>query len=95
MEDNDFEALKKEQLLAHLRIGEHLLQRKLIKLPQLMEAIEAQDNKNKLIGEVLVEKGYISKESLDEALEWQEKTKEILKELEEETKGQFKFKIEP
>jgi len=95
LEDKNFDAIKKEQLLMHLRIGEHLLQRKLIKLPQFMEAIEAQDIQNKLIGEVRIERGYISKEALDEALEWQEKTKELLKELEEETRDQFNFKIEP
>lgn len=52
------------------RVGEFLVENKIITQTQLKEALELQkDNQGRLIGEILVTLGYISKEDLVMALE--------------------------
>ncbi len=52
------------------RVGEFLVENKIITIAQLKEALELQkDNKERLIGEILVTLGYLSKEDLVMALE--------------------------
>jgi hypothetical protein len=52
------------------RVGEFLVDNKIITRPQLTEALDLQkDNKGRLIGEILVTLGYLSKEELVMALE--------------------------
>lgn len=92
LDDNVFAELKKEQLMQQQRIGEHLLQRKLIKLYQLVEVMEEQERTGKLLGEILVEKEYITREMLNDALKWQSQANDLLKQLEQETREQIVFK---
>jgi len=52
------------------RVGEFLVENKIITQAQLREALELQkDNRERLIGEILVTLGYLSKEDLVMALE--------------------------
>ncbi|MBP7738445.1 MAG: hypothetical protein KA369_20895 [Spirochaetes bacterium] len=52
------------------RVGEFLVENKIITIAQLKEALELQkDNKERLIGEILVTLGYLTKEDLVMALE--------------------------
>ncbi|HNW30883.1 MAG TPA: hypothetical protein PKN50_20575, partial [Spirochaetota bacterium] len=52
------------------RVGEFLVENKIITQAQLREALELQkDNKGRLVGEILVTLGYLSKEDLVMALE--------------------------
>lgn len=52
------------------RVGEFLIENKIINQAQLNEALELQnDNKERLIGEILVTLGYLTKEELVMALE--------------------------
>ncbi len=52
------------------RVGEFLVENKIITIAQLKEALELQkDNKDRLIGEILVTLGYLTKEDLVMALE--------------------------
>ena len=52
------------------RVGEFLIDNKIINQAQLKEALDLQkDNKDRLIGEILVTLGYLSKEDLIMALE--------------------------
>lgn len=92
LDDKVFAELKKEQLMQQQRIGEHLLQRKLIKLHQLVEVMEEQERTGKLLGEILVEKEYITREMLNDALKWQSQANDLLKQLEQETREQIVFK---
>ena len=60
------------------RLGEILLDLKVLKPQQLQEALEEQKKgEGKLIGEILLEKGYVSEDSLRKALEIQSRFKEI------------------
>ena len=65
---------KKQQLFRQLRIGEHLVQRKVITIAQLAEALEEQDKTKELIGQLLVKKGFLTQDKLKEALDFQDKT---------------------
>jgi len=52
------------------RVGEFLVDNKIITQAQLREALELQaDNRGRLVGEILVTLGYLSKEDLVMALE--------------------------
>ncbi len=52
------------------RVGEFLVEKGIISLPQLDEALDLQkDNRDRLIGEILVTMGALSKEDLVMALE--------------------------
>jgi len=52
------------------RVGEFLVEKRIITVPQLNEALDLQkDNKDRLIGEILVTLGSLSKEDLVMALE--------------------------
>ena len=52
------------------RVGEFLVENRIITIAQLKEALELQkDNQDRLIGEILVTLGYLSKEDLVMALE--------------------------
>jgi hypothetical protein len=52
------------------KVGEFLVENKIITIGQLKEALELQrDNKDRLIGEILVTLGYLTKEDLVMALE--------------------------
>lgn len=74
MQDNeDLIQLKKQQIFRQLRIGEHLVQRKVITITQLVEALDEQAITKELIGRLLVQKGFLTEKELDEALGWQNK----------------------
>lgn len=53
------------------RIGDVLVEAKIITPQQLEEALKIQKQTNKKLGEILVEKGYITEDELIEILEFQ------------------------
>jgi hypothetical protein len=76
---------KWERLSQHERLGEILIKRQVIRLSELVEAIEIQkQNPEKHLGEVLKEKGLISESDLDEALRMQFQQTETLRNTIEE-----------
>ncbi|PIQ23961.1 hypothetical protein COW36_05430 [bacterium (Candidatus Blackallbacteria) CG17_big_fil_post_rev_8_21_14_2_50_48_46] len=76
---------KWERLSQHERLGEILIKRQVIRLSQLVEAIEFQkEHPEKHLGEVLTEKGLISEEDLNEALKMQFQQNETLRHTLEE-----------
>ncbi len=76
---------KWERLSQHERLGEILIKRQVIRLSELVEAIEIQkQNPEKHLGEVLREKGLISESDLDEALRMQFQQTETLRNTIEE-----------
>lgn len=69
------------------RLGEILLKRGSLKLSQLTEAIEYQNqNPNTHLGKYLIEKQIVTKNVIDEALEWQKHQNQVVKEAVEEIK---------
>ena len=69
------------------RLGEILLKRGSLKLSQLTEAIEYQNqNPNTHLGKYLIEKQIVTKDVIDEALEWQKNLNQVVKEAVQEIK---------
>lgn len=64
---------KQDVLYNHFRIGEHLLQRKIITISQLVDVLNEQQKTGRLLGEIFVKKGYITNIQLLETLKWQHK----------------------
>lgn len=50
------------------RLGEMLVEHKILSEVQLLEALSVQKRERKLLGEIIVELGYLTKEKLDSAL---------------------------
>lgn len=76
---------KWERLSQHERLGEILIKRQVIRLSQLVEAIEYQkEHPEKHLGEVLREKGLISEQELKDALQMQFQQHETLRHTLEE-----------
>lgn len=76
---------KWERLSQHERLGEILIKRQVIRLSQLVEAIEFQkEHPEKHLGEVLKEKGLISEQDLKDALQMQFQQNETLRQTLEE-----------
>jgi hypothetical protein len=76
---------KWERLSQHERLGEILIKRQIIKLSQLVEAIEFQkQHPEKHLGEVLKDQGLISENDLHEALSMQFQQNETLRHTIEE-----------
>jgi len=84
---------KEQEVFRHFRLGEHLLQRNMITLPQLNEALEKQKITGKLIGQIFVEDCYITLDELQEGLVQQDNADEIIFNLKNEVKDKIKFKI--
>lgn len=91
--DESFASIKEKEVFRHFRLGEHLLQRNMISLPQLKEAMEEQQNTGKLIGEILLTKGFITVETLQEGLEYQHNADNLVNNLKSEIKDKITFKI--
>ncbi|MDD3014304.1 MAG: hypothetical protein PHC34_11430 [Candidatus Gastranaerophilales bacterium] len=92
MSDNEkFIDEKEQEVFRHFRLGEHLLQRNMLSLPQLNEALEIQKNTGKLIGEIFVECGYINLDELQEGLEHQHNADDIINNIKIEVKDKITF----
>ena len=71
------------------KIGEFLIERKMITGEQLDDALEESQNEKKRIGNILIDKGYLDRESLEDAIH--EQIKEVVYEVLPWKKGQFVF----
>lgn len=68
-------------IFRHFRIGEHMLQRKLINISQLSELLEEQQRTGEQIGEMVVRKGIISRHDLLKLLQWQHRADNVIMKL--------------
>lgn len=68
-------------IFRHFRIGEHMLQRKIITVTQLAELLEEQKETGEQLGEMVVRKGIISRKELLELLHWQHKADKFIMNL--------------
>lgn len=68
-------------IFRHFRIGEHMLQRKLITVTQLAELLEEQKRTGEQLGEMVVRKEIISRKDLLELLHWQHKADKFIMNL--------------
>ena len=68
-------------IFRHFRIGEHMLQRKLITISQLSELLEEQKLTGEQLGELVVKKGLISRKDLLDLLKWQHKADQVIMKL--------------
>ncbi|MGD9581677.1 MAG: hypothetical protein AB7V50_09915 [Vampirovibrionia bacterium] len=68
-------------IFRHFRIGEHMLQRKLITVTQLSELLEEQKRTGEQLGEMVVRKEIISRKDLLELLHWQHKADKFIMNL--------------
>lgn len=80
-ENKKFANEKEEEIFRHFRLGEHLLQRNMITLNQLRDAMKLQQDTGKLIGEIFVENGVITKEELEQGLGHQNNANNIVDDL--------------
>lgn len=62
----------------HFRIGEHMLQRKLITITQLSEILDEQKQTGEQLGEIVIRKGIISREDLLKLLHWQHEADKLI-----------------
>ncbi|MEW5820756.1 MAG: hypothetical protein AB1782_11235 [Cyanobacteriota bacterium] len=65
-------------IFRHFRIGEHMLQRKLITVTQLAELLEEQKETGEQLGEMVIRKGIITRKDLLELLHWQHKADQFI-----------------
>lgn len=77
-ENNSINLEKWQKLTMHPRLGEILLQRKKIKIEQLVSSLEYQEKKNKPLGEILIELNFITKNDLIEVLVLQENIDKVV-----------------
>jgi hypothetical protein len=68
-------------IFRHFRIGEHMLQRKLITISQLSDLLEEQKQTGEQLGELVVRKGIITREGLLNLLFWQHKADQVILKL--------------
>jgi hypothetical protein len=71
------------------KIGEFLIERKMITGKQLDDALKVSQKEKKRIGNVLIDKGYLDRDSLEDAIH--EQIKEVVYEVLPWKKGQFVF----
>lgn len=69
---------KWKAIFHHFRIGEHMLQRKLITVTQLAALLEEQKETGEQLGELLIRKGIISRQDLLNLLQWQHKADKVI-----------------
>lgn len=68
-------------IFRHFRIGEHMLQRKLITVTQLAELLEEQKQTGEQLGELVIRKGIITREELLNLLHWQHRADNFIMNL--------------
>lgn len=68
-------------IFRHFRIGEHMLQRKLITVTQLAELLEEQKETGEQLGELVIRKGIITREDLLNLLHWQHRADNFIMNL--------------
>lgn len=81
---SDLENVSEERwkiIFRHFRIGEHMLQRKLITVTQLADLLEEQKRTGEQLGEMVVRKEIISRKDLLELLHWQHKADKFIMNL--------------
>lgn len=81
---SDLENVSEERwkiIFRHFRIGEHMLQRKLITVSQLAELLEEQKRTGEQLGEMVVRKEIISRKDLLDLLHWQHKADRFIMNL--------------
>lgn len=65
-------------IFRHFRIGEHMLQRKLITVTQLADLLEEQKETGEQLGEMVIRKGIITRKDLLDLLHWQHKADQFI-----------------
>lgn len=65
----------------HFRIGEHMLQRKLITVTQLAELLDEQERTGEQLGELVVKKGILTRKELLDLLKWQHQADQVIMNL--------------
>jgi hypothetical protein len=68
-------------MFRHFRIGEHMLQRKIISVTQLAELLEEQEKTGEQLGEMVIRKGIITRKDLLELLKWQHQADQVIMNL--------------
>ena len=68
-------------IFRHFRIGEHMLQRRMLTVSQLSDLLEEQSATGEQLGELVVKKGYITREQLFDLLKWQHKADSVIMNL--------------
>lgn len=81
---SDLENVSEEKwkiIFRHFRIGEHMLQRKLITVTQLAELLEEQKQTGEQLGEMVIRKGIITRQALLNLLHWQHEADKVIMNL--------------
>jgi len=65
-------------IFRHFRIGEHMLQRKMLTITQLSDLLDEQKETGEQLGEMVVRKGIITREGLLNLLFWQHKADQVI-----------------
>jgi hypothetical protein len=78
---NELGTLSEEKwkvMFRHFRIGEHMLQRKLITVTQLADLLDEQQRTGEQLGELVIQKGIISRKGLLDLLKWQHQADQVI-----------------